>query len=99
MSDKERLDFLQWLMTRTEYQNQRVTRAVDSDLHIGGGWCSLYVRNMFGNPVSGGMSSARDVREAIDAVAGVLRPNDQVQRAAEGGPLEPPVVQHGGEPR
>jgi hypothetical protein len=74
--DSERLDFLQWLMTRTEFQSPRAgARAVDSDMHIGGGWCSLYVRNMFGNPVKGGMSGARDVRETIDAVMNAVRPN------------------------
>jgi hypothetical protein len=85
--DKERLDFLQWLMTRTEYQNKKVgARAVDSDMHIGGGWCGLYVRNMFGHPAAGGSASARDVREAIDAVAAVLRPNVELsghQRPAQ----------------
>lgn len=76
LTDKERLDFLQWLITRTEFQNQRAgSIAVGSDMHIGGGWCGLYVRNLFGNPIKGGISSARDVREAIDAVAHKLRPN------------------------
>jgi hypothetical protein len=76
MTDKERLDFLEWLLTRTEFQNQRVpARTVSSDMHFGPGHCNLFVRNMFGNPVLGGHGTARSVREAIDTVADRMGPN------------------------
>lgn len=76
LTDSERLDFLQYLTTRTEFQNQRrPAEAVHSDLHIGGGRCSLYVRNLFGHPIKSGMGTDHDVRSLIDAVANELRPN------------------------
>lgn len=34
-------------MTRTEYVNTRVpAHSVNSDMHLGGGFCSLYVREV-----------------------------------------------------
>jgi hypothetical protein len=77
LTDSDRIDFLQWLTTRTDYQNQkRPTESVGSDLHLGSGRSSLYVRDLFGNIVPGGASYSEDVRDTIDAVASVLRPND-----------------------
>ena len=74
LTDGERLDFLQWLTTRTEYQNQkRPTESVGSDMHIGDGRCSLYVRDLLGDVVGSGYSGS--VRTTIDAVVSVLRPN------------------------
>lgn len=81
LSDSERLDFLQWLTTRTEFQNiRRPTESVYSDMHIGGGRCSLYVRNIFGNPIQCGMRTGHDVRQLVDEVAHGLWPNGKVSR-------------------
>lgn len=76
MTDKERVDFLEWLLTRTEFQNTRApARTVSSDMHFGPSYCNLFVRDLFGNPVLGGCGSARSVREAIDMVADRMGPD------------------------
>jgi len=73
LTDTERIDFLESLMTRTEYQNKaRPTESVGSDIHMHSRRCSLYVRNLFGNVVASGESDS--VRDTIDAVASALRP-------------------------
>jgi len=73
LTDGERLDFLQWLTTRTAYQNhKRPTESVRSDMHLGSGRCSLYVRDLIGNIVPGGAGYSEDVRDTIDAVAALL---------------------------
>jgi hypothetical protein len=67
ITDADRLDFLDTLINRTEFQNTRRPKEyVASDMHLGQGWCSLYVRNLFGNIVKS--SSQSSVRETIDAV-------------------------------
>lgn len=82
MTDKERLDFLEWLLTRTEFQNARRPDAhVSSDMHFGPGFCNLFVRNLFGDVILGGHGPAPSVRGAIDMVAERMGPNDRAKPA------------------
>lgn len=65
-ADAARLDYLDTLMARTEYQNsRRPAEPVKSDMHFDAGRCSLYVRNLFADCVVS--VSGQSVREAIDA--------------------------------
>jgi hypothetical protein len=65
MTDSERLNLLETLIERTEYQNERRPKEyVKADMHFGGGFCSIYVRGLTGNLVQFG--SGESVREAID---------------------------------
>ena len=74
LTDKDRLDVLQSLVNRTEYQNKKhPTRTVSSDMQLGDGTCRIHVRNLFGNPVAS--SDSTDVREAIDIIAARCSPN------------------------
>ena len=64
-ADTERMDWLDGLADRTEYQNKRVGhRPVSSDMHFDYGRARLYVRNQEGRVVVSGEGT---VREAIDA--------------------------------
>lgn len=64
--DAARLDWLDSLSTRTQYQNARVVaRPVDSDMHFANGRVSIYIRDLFGNAVQFGQ--ADNIRAAIDA--------------------------------
>ena len=66
MTDKERVDFLESLCCRTEFQNSRVGMVpIGSDMHFTREAVSLYLRDLLGNAVFGG--SGRTVREAIDS--------------------------------
>ena len=72
MTDTERLNFLDSLMKRTEYQNmRRPSVGVDSDMHINShGNVALYARDLCGRVVAAG--SAENVRDAIDQCAAGL---------------------------
>ena len=66
--DAARLDWLETLLHRTEYQNsRRPAESVSSDMHFAHGKCNLYVRNLFGNAITGAGGSGDSVRAAIDA--------------------------------
>ena len=66
--DAARLDWLETLLHRTEYQNQRrPAESVSSDMHFAHGNCNLYVRNLFGNATTGAGGGGDSVRAAIDA--------------------------------
>lgn len=70
--DSARIDFLQRLTTRADYQNQRrPTVSVGSDMHLGGGICGLFMRDLLGNIVGAGY--AESVRDAIDAAMGMKK--------------------------
>jgi hypothetical protein len=72
MTDSERLDYLDWLMNRTEFQNiRRPEVPVSSDMHFTNGRCSLYIRTMTG--ICAGSGSGSTVREAIDRCADIIR--------------------------
>lgn len=74
LTDSERLDFLDWLMTRTEFQNrERPNVPVKSDMHLADWGCSLYARNLTGRVV--GTGNGKTVREAIDECAAMLGHN------------------------
>ena len=71
ITDKQRLDFLQGLMKRTEkcvgFNGFVSSVAVDSSLQIGGGRAYLMRRDRFGHGDNSGLSrSAKTVRQAID---------------------------------
>jgi hypothetical protein len=66
--DAARLDWLETLLHRTEYRNpRRPAESVSSDMHFAHGNCNLYVRNLFGNAITGAGGSGESVRAAIDA--------------------------------
>jgi len=66
--DAQRMDHLDALMLRTAFQNsRRPTERVGSDLHMGGGRASLYVRDLFGSVIETESGYGASVREAIDA--------------------------------
>lgn len=68
LTDTQRLDFLQKLAGRTEFQNSRRPKeSVSSDIHVSNGGFSVYIRNLFGNVVIGG--SSNDIRAVIDELA------------------------------
>ncbi|HMZ56322.1 MAG TPA: hypothetical protein PLT48_15820, partial [Nitrospira sp.] len=74
--DTKRLDFLDWLMTRTEFQNrERPNVPVKSDMHLTDWGCALYARNLVGRIV--GTGNGKTVREAID----VMRAANDLERA------------------
>jgi hypothetical protein len=67
-ADAARLDFLDSLTRRTQYQNQRrPNESVSSDMHFAVGLdpVSLYLRDLCGNVVKAGRGE--NVRAAIDA--------------------------------
>ena len=65
ITDTERLDFLESLLARSEFQNSRRPKvSVGSDLWMNDGQASLYLRNMFGRTVQTGDGDS--VRAAID---------------------------------
>jgi len=69
MTDKERMDFLESLCCRTEFQNGRVGMVpIGSDMHFTRDSASLYMRDLLGNVNFSG--SGKTVREAIDAAMG-----------------------------
>lgn len=71
-ADAERLDWLDSLTKRTEFQNARApARAVFSDMHFANSRVCLFIRDMFGNPVQQGEGAT--TRAAIDAARGESR--------------------------
>jgi hypothetical protein len=65
-ADAERLNYLESLMHRRQFQNEkRPTERVGSDLHMGDGSAALYIRDLFGNVANRGHGDT--VRDAIDA--------------------------------
>ena len=74
MTDSERLDYLDWMMTRKEFQNSsRPEEPVGSDMHFSSGMCAIYARTLTGMAVWSG--SGKTVREAIDKCM-VTMPNN-----------------------
>lgn len=69
MTDTERIDFLQSLMTRTEYQNaRRPSEPLGADMHFNAhSSVSLYLRDLCGQVSAYGNGTS--VRECIDMAA------------------------------
>jgi hypothetical protein len=81
MSDAERLDFLDALMSRREYQNSvRPSEPVGADLHITHNRISLYLRDLCGRVTAEGQGS--DIRACLDAAMAQVRDgkDDAVRR-------------------
>lgn len=71
MTDSERLDYLDWLLARKEFQNsRRQEEPVSSDMHFMYGECVLYVRTLTGRVAASG--SGGTVRDAIDECMAML---------------------------
>jgi hypothetical protein len=86
VTDSERLDWMDALSTRTEYQNKRVPRRhVSSDFHFDYNEANLYIRNQEGRCIACGRGT---VREAIDmAATGLLnaeRAHKELQEGSRG---------------
>jgi hypothetical protein len=65
-ADAERLDYLDRLVARQQFiSSSRPALMVGSDLHMGSGHCSLYIRDVLANVVNQG--HADSVRGTIDA--------------------------------
>lgn len=65
-ADANRLDFMDLLLRRTQFQtSSRPSEKVGSDIHMGGGSCSIYIRDLFGNAVIS--RQAKNTRELLDA--------------------------------
>lgn len=78
MTDSERLDYLDWLMTRKEFQNsRRPEEPVPSDMHFASHLCAIYARTLTGRIAGSG--SGKTVREAIDKCMKTLPPNAEVR--------------------
>jgi hypothetical protein len=74
MTDSERLDYLDWLMTRREFQNsRRPEEPVSSDMHFASHLCAIYARTLTGRIAGSG--SGKTVREAIDKCMAALPHN------------------------
>lgn len=81
MTDKERIDFLESLLTRAEYQNaRRPNEPLGADMHFNGGrGASLYLRDLCAVVTAEG--SGATVRECIDrTIEQVLAGKDDAVR-------------------
>jgi hypothetical protein len=91
MTDSKRLDYLDWLMTRKEFQNsRRPEEPVSSDMHFANHLCAVYARTLTG--MIAGSGSGKNVREAIDKCMATLPPNDALT-GVEGVRVEGTVMQ------
>lgn len=78
--DRARMDFLESLMSRREYQNaRRPSEGVGADMHFNDTWVSLYLRDLCGVVTAEGQGTS--VRACIDAaMAAVAEGKDDAVR-------------------